>query len=115
MGLGYSGGSNVITKVLVRERRGSESGRTCSVIADFEDGRGGHKPSTAGGLAMLGKARRQMVPWKLQEERRTSHLSLWKDAQSVVICYSHERPVQAPTLGVQENTQDGGPPPTMSD
>jgi len=38
MGLGYSGGSNVITKVLVGERWGSESGRRHSVIADFEDG-----------------------------------------------------------------------------
>lgn len=64
---------------------------------------------------MLGKARRQVVLWKLQKGRRTSHLSLWKDIQSVVICYSHERPVQAPTLGVQENTQDGGPPATTSD
>ena len=74
MGLGYSGGSNVITKVLVGERWGSGSGRRLSVIADFEDGRGGHKPSTAGGLAMLKKARRQMVPWRLQKERRASHL-----------------------------------------
>lgn len=44
------------------------------MIADFEDGWGGHKPSTAGRLAMLEKARRQMVPWRLQKERRASHL-----------------------------------------
>lgn len=74
MGLGYLGGSNVITKVLVGERRGSESGRRHSVIADFEDGGGGRKPSTAGGLEMLEKARRQMVPWRLQKECRTFHL-----------------------------------------
>lgn len=80
MGLGYSGGSSVITKVLVGERWGSESGRSRNVIADFEDGRGGRKPSTAGGLEMLEKARRLMVPWRIQKECRTSHL---KGSQSL--------------------------------
>lgn len=62
--------------------------------------------------------------WSPGDARRNAELStckalsLWKDTQSVVICYSRERrPVQASTLGVQEKTQDGGlpHPPCLTD
>ena len=103
------------------ERRGSESGRRRSVIADFEDGGGGRKPSTAGGLEMLEKTRRLMVPWRLQKERRTSHpkgsQSLERHSARGHLLARESRAVQASTPGVQEKTQDGGPshPPGLTD
>ena len=65
------GGPHVITWVLIR---GRQEGQSHSKVgnchtAGFEDGGKGHESRTVGSFWKLGKARKQVCPWSLQEER----------------------------------------------
>lgn len=92
----FWGRPNVITGFLTVGKQECQSRGQVSrwLIAGFEDGRRGHKPSNAGSFLKLDKARKEFSPRASRRRTTLRHLDIKisdvQDYKIINLCFSHQ-------------------------